>query len=350
VDVAALGAKRRAADGQLTVDVAFWGGAVPGNAGALRALHEAGVVGFKCFLLDSGVPEFPPLDDAGLALAMDTIAGFGGLLIAHAEDPGVIDAAPHAHGRRYADFVASRPQAAESVAVQTLLAQTRRTGCRTHVVHVSGAASLPLIRAAKAEGLPVTAETCPHYLTLRAEDVPDGATQFKCCPPIRDERNRDLLWDGLADGTIDCVVSDHSPCTVAAKRLDSGDFGAAWGGIASVQLGLPAVWTEASRRGVPLTQLVRWMCAAPAELTGLTGRGTIAPGFRADLTAFAPDAEFVVDPRRLRHRNPISPYAGRTLRGVVHRTWLAGVPVDDEQPRGGRMVTPGRDGDDREGP
>jgi allantoinase len=350
VDVAALGAKRRAADGQLTVDVAFWGGAVPGNAGALRALHEAGVVGFKCFLLDSGVPEFPPLDDAGLALAMDTIAGFGGLLIAHAEDPGVIDAAPHAHGRRYADFVASRPQAAESVAVQTLLAQTRRTGCRTHVVHVSGAASLPLIRAAKAEGLPVTAETCPHYLTLRAEDVPDGATQLKCCPPIRDERNRDLLWDGLADGTIDCVVSDHSPCTVAAKRLDSGDFGAAWGGIASVQLGLPAVWTEASRRGVPLTQLVRWMCAAPAELTGLTGRGTIAPGFRADLTAFAPDAEFVVDPRRLRHRNPISPYAGRTLRGVVHRTWLAGVPVDDEQPRGGRMVTPGRDGDDREGP
>ena len=336
VDVAALRTKQQAAAGQLMIDVAFWGGAVPGNSGELRALHQAGVVGFKCFLLDSGVPEFPPLDNSGLALAMETIAGFGGLLIAHAEDPGVIAAAPQAHGRHYADFLASRPPDAESVAVETLLAQTRRTGCRTHVVHVSGAESLPLIRAAKAEGLPVTAETCPHYLTLREQDVPDGATQFKCCPPIRDGHNQDLLWAALADGTIDCVVSDHSPCTVAAKRLDSGDFGQAWGGIASVQLGLPVVWTKASARGVPLTDLVRWMCTAPAELTGLVGRGAIAPGYRADLTAFAPDEQFVVDPRRLRHKNPISPYAGHKLRGVVHQTWLAGVPLGDE--RRGQLV------------
>jgi allantoinase len=341
VDVAALRVKQAAAAGQLAVDVAFWGGAVPGNAGELRALHDAGVVGFKCFLLDSGVPEFPPLDPAGLALAMETIAGFGGLLIAHAEDASVIEAAPPVHGRRYADFVASRPQAAESSAVAALLDQTRRTGCRTHIVHVSGAASLPLIRAAKDEGLPVTAETCPHYLTLRAEDVPDGATQFKCCPPIREDANRDLLWAALAEGTIDCVVSDHSPCTPAAKRLDSGDFGEAWGGIASVQLGLPAVWTEAARRGVGLATLVRWMSSAPAELTGLTGRGRIAPGYRADLTLLAPDEQFVVDPRRLRHRNPISPYAGRTLRGVVHRTWLAGVPVEDGDLGRGQLVSGG---------
>jgi allantoinase len=341
VDVAALRAKRDAARGKLAVDVAFWGGAVPGNAGELRALHDAGVVGFKCFLLDSGVREFPPLDAAGLALAMETIAGFGGLLIAHAEDPAVIDAAPAPHGRRYADFVASRPPAAEVTAIETLLAQTRRTGCRTHVVHLSGATSLPLIRAAKDEGLPVTAETCPHYLTLRAEDVPDGATQFKCCPPIRDEGNRELLWAGLLDGTIDCVVSDHSPCTVAAKRLDTGDFGDAWGGIASVQLGLPAMWTEAAARGIPLARLVQWMCAAPAELTGLAGRGAIAPGYRADLAVFEPDAEFVVDPKRLLHRNPISPYAGRTLRGVVHQTWLAGAPLEEDGPRRGRLVAVG---------
>jgi allantoinase len=332
--VAALETKRAAAAGQLAVDVAFWGGAVPGNLGDLRPLHDAGVVGFKCFLLPSGVPEFPPLSRAELAAAMTEIAGFGGLLIAHAEDGRVIDAAPSPHGRRYADFLASRPPAAERSAIHTLLEQTRRTGCRTHIVHLSSAESLPLVRAAKDEGLPVTVETCPHYLVLRAEEVPDGATQFKCCPPIRDEANRDALWAGLLEGTIDCVVSDHSPCTVAAKRLDSGDFGEAWGGIASVQLGLPAVWTEAVARGVPLSALVGWMATAPAALAGLSGRGAIRAGNRADLCEFAPDATFVVDPAMLRHRNPVSPYAGRVLRGVVERTWLAGLPITDGERRG----------------
>src|SRR3984885_7054443 len=283
VTVPALRAKQAAAAGQIAVDVAFWGGAVPGNVADLRPLHEAGVVGFKCFLLPSGVGEFAPLDPGQLAAAMTEIASFGGLLIAHAEDAAVIAAAPAAHGRRYADFVASRPPGAEVRAIETLLVQARRTGCRTHVVHLASAESLPLIREAKAGGLPVTAETCPHYLTLRAEDVPDGATQFKCCPPIRDDANRELLWGGLLDGTIDCVVSDHSPCTADAKQLDTGDFGEAWGGIASLQVSLPAVWTEAAARGIGLAQVARWMSTGPAALTGLTDRGAICPGKRADL-------------------------------------------------------------------
>jgi len=370
VSVAALAAKRAAAAGQLAVDVAFWGGAIPGNVADLRALHEAGVAGFKCFLLPSGVDEFPPLDPGQLGQAMAEIASFGGLLIAHAEDPAVIEAAPAAHGRRYLDFLASRPPAAEVRAIGGLLAQTRRTGCRTHVVHLSSAETLPVIRAAKAAGLPVTAETCPHYLTLAAEDVPDGGTQFKCCPPIRGQANRGALWDGLADGTIDCVVSDHSPCTAELKGLGrsdpapgdpasvpaggdpasddpgggdpgGGDFGTAWGGIASVQLALPVAWTEAARRGISLSQLAGWMAAAPARLTGLADRGTIAPGQRADFSVFAPDERFVVDPARLLHRNPVSPYAGMTLRGVVHETWLAGERVRPGQ-RAGRLTAPAR--------
>ena len=217
VTVPALRAKQAAAAGQLATDVAFWGGAVPGNVASLRPLHEAGVVGFKCFLLPSGVDEFAPLDAGQLAAAMAEIASFGGLLIVHAEDPEVIAAAPAARGRRYADFLASRPPEAERRAITALLAQTRQTGCRTHIVHLASAAALPAVRAAKAAGLPVSAETCPHYLTLRAEDVPDGATQFKCCPPIRDDANREALWAGLLDGTIDCVVSDHSPCPVGGQ-------------------------------------------------------------------------------------------------------------------------------------
>jgi allantoinase len=335
-DVDALAVKRATTPGQLAVDLAFWGGAVPGNVGDLEALWEAGVVGFKCFLLPSGVDEFAPLDPPGLADAMAEIARFGGLLIAHAEDPDVIAAAPAAHGRHYPDFLASRPPAAEQRAIAGLLEQTRRTGCRTHIVHLSAAQSLPLIAQAKAEGLPVTAETCPHYLCLSAESVPEGATQFKCCPPIRDEANRDQLWQALRDGLIDCVVSDHSPCTVAAKKLDTGDFGDAWGGIASVQLGLPVMWTEAAARGVTLVDLMRWMAAAPVALTGLTDRGIIAPGLRADFAVFAPEESFIVDPATLRHRNPVSPYAGRTLRGVVRETWLRGEPVGAR--RDGRLI------------
>ncbi|MDT4943514.1 MAG: allantoinase [Pseudonocardiales bacterium] len=331
VDVAALGMKRESARGQLSVDVAFWGGAVPGNAGELRALHDAGVVGFKCFLLPSGVEEFPPLNPAELATAMSAIADFGGLLIAHAEDEAVIAAAPEPRGPVYRDFLLSRPEDAELRAVESLLSVTARTGCRTHIVHLSSARCLPLIAAARSAGLPVTVETCPHYLTLAAEEVPAGATQFKCCPPIRDAANRELLWQALLDGVIDMVVSDHSPCTPEAKGLDSGDFAAAWGGIASVQLALPAVWTEAARRGVPLTRVAGWMSAAPARLTGLADRGGIEVGRQADLCVFADAEEFTVEPHLLRHRHAVTPYAGRTLRGVVRETYLRG-----------RRIEPGR--------
>jgi allantoinase len=269
---------------------------------------------------------------------MRRIAEFDGLLIAHAEDPAVIAAAPSPAGRSYREFVASRPDRAEAQAVGWFLDAVRETGCRAHVVHLSSAAALPLIAAARSEGLPVTVETCPHYLSLDAEAVPDGATQYKCCPPIRDEANRERLWQALSDGLIDCVVSDHSPCTPELKRLDTGDFGAAWGGIASVQLSLPVTWTQASRRGHSLTELAGWMAAAPARLAGLAGdgagKGAIAAGYDADFAVFAPEQSFVVDPFGLRHRHPVTPYAGARLRGVVRETWLAGTRVDGHTPRG----------------
>ena len=322
--VEALRIKRATARGAVHVDVGFWGGAVPENVGRLRPLHEAGVFGFKCFLLDSGVPEFPELPPAALESAMAEIAGLGGLLIVHAEDPAVIGAAPRPAGRRYADFLASRPGAAENTAIAGLIASARRLRARVHILHLSSAGALPLIAAARRDGVAVTAETCPHYLTLTAEEVPDGATPFKCCPPIREAANRDALWQGLADGTIDCVVSDHSPSTPALKHLDTGDFGQAWGGISSLQLGLPAVWTEARRRGHTLADVARWMSAAPARLAGLAAKGAVAPGRDADFAVFAPDETFTVDPAALHHRNPVTAYAGRTLHGVVRSTWLRG--------------------------
>jgi allantoinase len=336
VSVEALHVKRSAAKGQVAVDVAFWGGAVPGNRDQLRPLLDAGVVGFKCFLLDSGVPEFPPLDDAGLRAALTELAAVDGLLIAHAEDADVIAAAPVPRGRSYAAFLASRPGAAEESAIGRLVAAARDTGGRAHVVHLADADALPMLRRARAEGVAITVETCPHYLTFAAEGVPDGATAFKCCPPIREAAHREALWAALAGGgggppVIDMVVSDHSPCTPDLKLLEQGDFGAAWGGIASLQVALPAVWTGARARGIGLESVVRWMATAPARLAGLSAKGAIAVGRDADLVAFAPDERWTVG--RLEHRNPVTPYAGRELVGAVRRTWLRGHPADGE-PRG----------------
>jgi allantoinase len=334
VDVAALDAKRAAASGRCYVDVAFWGGAVPTNRHDLQPLWDAGVLGFKCFLVDSGVPEFPPLDEAGLEAVMAQVASFGGLLLVHAEDPDAVAPCP-ATSTSYLDFLASRPDSSETSAVEAVVEASRRTGCRAHVVHLSSARALPVVAAAHDRGVPVTAETCPHYLVLAAEEVPDGATPFKCCPPIRDAANRDLLWDGLASGTITAVVSDHSPSTPDLKALGSGRFADAWGGISSLQLSLPAVWTEARRRGHGLADLVRWMCAGPADRADLFHKGRIAAGADADFCVLAPDESFVVEPERLEHRNPVTPYAGRELAGVVRETWLAGRRVDiDGTPRG----------------
>jgi allantoinase len=323
VDAAALKLKREAADGRCFVDVGFWGGAIPGNTGELATLHDHGVFGFKCFLVDSGVPEFPPLDAADLHATARELARIGAPLIVHAEDPALVVAVPG--GPAYAAFLASRPAAAEDAAIARLVALSRQTGARVHVLHLSSASALPTIAAAKAAGVPLTAETCPHYLVLAAEHVPDGATQFKCCPPIRDDANRDRLWRALADGVLDCVVSDHSPATPGLK--ETGDFGTAWGGIASLQLGLPLVWSEARRRGHRLADVVRWTAEAPAALAGLSRKGRIAPGYDADLVVLAPDAEFTVDPHKLAHRHPVSPYAGRTLTGEVRGTWLRGERV-----------------------
>ena len=329
VDVAALAVKRAAAVGQCHVDVGFWGGAVPGNQDSLAALHHAGVFGFKCFLIDSGVPEFPPLDRVGLDAAL---AAVDALFVVHAEDPELVRPAPSS--RRYADFVASRPPWAEQTAVGQAIGAARDAGGRVHILHLAAADVLAQLVQARAEGIRVTAETCPHYLTLTAEEVPDGATQYKCCPPIRDKANQDALWAGLAAGTIGCVVSDHSPCTPDLKRADTGDFAAAWGGIASLQLGLSVVWTAARTRGFSLSDVVGWMAQGPADLVGLVHKGRIAVGADADMVAFDPDVTWLVDAAKLHHRNPITPYAGRPLTGLVRTTWLRGEPVDGVRPRG----------------
>lgn len=333
VDVAALRVKQRAAEKQVHVDVGFWGGAVPGNSGDLPALHDAGVFGFKAFLADSGVPEFPPLTRQQLA---EALAAVDARFVVHAEDPGHLHAP--ASSRAYPDFLASRPPEAETSAIATAIDAARAAGARVHVLHLSAAGSLPLIAAARAEGVRVTAETCPHYLTLDSAAIPPGATEYKCCPPIRDAANADRLWGALADGLITCVVSDHSPCTPELKRRESGDFAAAWGGIASVQLGLPVVWTAARERGHALAEVADWMARRPADLAGLPGKGRIAVGADADLVAFDPSATFRVDPARLHHRHPVTPYAGRTLAGVVRTTWLRGRPVTGDAPRG-RLLT-----------
>lgn len=334
VDGDALAVKRKAAEGRVHVDVGFWGGAIPGNADQLEPLHDAGVFGFKCFLLHSGVDEFPPLDGSGLDEAMRHAARLGSMIIVHAEDAHTVDAAPAAHGRHYADFLSSRPSRAEDLAIAQVIDAARRAGARAHILHLSSADAIEMVAAARREGVAITAETCPHYLSFCAEEIPEGATEFKCCPPIRDAANREALWRGLADGTIDCIVSDHSPCTPDLKLFDRGDFGAAWGGVASLQLGLPAVWTQARQRGHALAEVARWMAGQPAELVGLPGKGRIAPEYDADFCVFAPDEAFVVDRDRLAHRNPVTAYHGRPLAGVVRSTWLRGRRISGEAPHG----------------
>jgi allantoinase len=338
---AALATKKEAARGKCTTDVGFWGGAIPGNVADLRSLWEAGVFGFKCFLAESGVEEFPYLTSAQLREHLAEIARFDGLMIVHAEDADTLAGAPPAGGRAYSRYLASRPRSAENAAIGQLIEAARDTGARVHVLHLSSAEALPLLRQAKADGVRLTVETCPHYLFFDAESIPDGSTQFKCCPPIREEDNREELWRALAAGDIDLIASDHSPCTADLKCFDTGDFSQAWGGVASVQLGLSAVWTQARARGQSLGDVVRWMAEGPARLAGLTERkGRLCLGADADLCVFAPDEEYTVDPAALYHRNQVTPYTGRTLAGVVHSTWLGGQRIVPDSRQGRFLERP----------
>jgi allantoinase len=303
----------------------------------MDALLDAGVVGFKCFLVDSGAEDFPPLDDRSLELALAVTARTGAPLVVHAEDLAGVPVP--ATTRRYADWLATRPPVTEDRAVTRVLEATRRTGGRAHIAHLSSASALPALAAARAEGVAVTAETCPHYLLLSAEEIADGDTAAKCGPPVRDAANRTALWEGLKAGVLDAVVSDHSPCLPQMKSLGSGDFSIAWAGISSLQVALPAAWTAARARGFGLTDLVRWMAEAPADLAGLPAKGRIAVGADADLCVMAPEETFVVDPSRLLHRHRVCPYVGKELFGVVRATMLRGHWLAADGPASGRLVT-----------
>ncbi|MDN4471851.1 allantoinase AllB [Demequina zhanjiangensis] len=325
----ALEVKRSVAAAKARVDVGFWGGAIPSSLGHLRELHEAGVFGFKCFLAPSGVDEFPELDASQLRAAMEEIASFGGRLIVHAEDPRHLDDAG-IPGTDPVAFASTRPDAAEVTAIQAVIDGVRATGVRAHILHLSSAAALPEIRAAKAEGLPLTVETCPHYLTFDAAHIPAGGTQYKCCPPIRDEANREALWEALFDGTIDIIASDHSPATADLKLAGEGDFALAWGGIAGLEVSLSAIWTGASARERSLADVLGWMSASTAAWAGLDSKGGIAVGKDADLVAFAPNDERVIHAGELHHKNAVTAFDGHTLRGRARTTWLGGTVVHGE--------------------
>ena len=315
--------KKRVAARTARVNVEFWGGVVPGNAGELDALADAGVRGFKCFLSPSGVDEFEPVTEADLRIALPILARRGLPLLVHAESPAALRApAASANHRRYQTWLATRPPRAEVDALAVLIALCREFGAHIHIVHLATADALPLLREARAQGLPITAETCPHYLAFCAEEISDGATLFKCAPPIRDAANREGLWRGLEDGTIALVATDHSPCPPSMKG--DGDFLAAWGGIASLGLELSIISTLAAARGIATERLGEWLCRAPARLAGLTDRGVIAPGMRADLVLWQPDAAFTVDPDRLLHRHKRTPYEGLRLQGRVLETYIGG--------------------------
>lgn len=335
--VANLEAKEEAAQGKLSVDVGFWGGAVPGNIDQMAPLWDKGVFGFKCFTAHSGIDEYGYLGYEGVKEVLAKLAELDAVLIVHAEDSRILAEAPQDITDQYATFLASRPRAAENTAIEQVLAAARETGARVHILHLSSAEALPAIRAAKQEGVKVTVETCPHYLTFASELIPDGATEYKCCPPLRENDNRKALWEGLKDGTIDHIASDHSPCTVDLKVKDTGDFGKAWGGVASVQLGLPAVWTAGEEFGIELSDIARWLAANPCASFRVPGKGSIAVGNDADFAVVAPEETFVVDVEDLEHKNKISPYQGRTLRGVVKRTVLRGRTVDRDS-KAGRIV------------
>lgn len=338
VSAKAYAEKVAAAKGKCRVDVGFWGGVIPGNAAEIGPLWEAGCFGFKCFLSPSGVDEFPNVTEADLRLAMPEIAARGGVLLVHAEDPAEL----RSHcgdSRSYSEYLASRPRRAENSAIELLIRLAGETKCRVHIVHLSSSDSLQQLRAARTAGVPITVETCPHYLTFDAKRIANGGTEFKCAPPIREAENLELLWRALLDREIDLVASDHSPCPPAMKKKEAGDFFTAWGGIASLELGLAAVWTEAQRHGACVEDIARWMSRAPAQLAGLSARkGALAVGYDADIVVWEPEAEYTVDASHLRQRHKLTPYAGSKLKGVVRKTILRGEDVEPGGRATGRIL------------
>jgi len=340
---AALEAKRTAARKKCWVNVGFWGGVVPGNARDLRALHRAGVFGFKCFLVPSGVPEFVHVGEDDLRAALPTLAALDSPLLVHAEVPGPIEKVNRKLAKcdttRYRNWLWSRPPEAETRAIEMMIRLAREFKARVHIVHVSSERSVPLIWRAKREKVRISAETCPHYLIFASGHIWSGRTEFKCAPPIRDSRNRNRLWTALSRGAIDFVVSDHSPSPPTMKCQKTGDFFKAWGGISSLQFGLPAMWTEMRGRHYSLKQLVGWMCSGPAKLAGLDKRkGAVAAGYDADIVIWNPERRFRVQPKMIHHRHKLTPYANQELRGVVEATFLRGEMIYDR----GRFVGPPR--------
>ena len=330
-------AKAAAADGKLFVDVAFAGGVIPGNASELGALLDRGVPAFKCFLAESGVAEFPHVREDDLERALPILAKRNAPLLVHAELPAPLEAAAGAlenltpsDAREYSRYLASRPKAAEDAAIEMVIRLAEKHGARAHIVHLSSSTALPVLERARDRGVRITAETCPHYLSLAAEDIADGATAFKCAPPIREKENRETLWKGLKNEGIAQVVTDHSPSTIGLKCTGSGDFSKAWGGISSLQLGLAIVWTEAQKRGASIEDVARWMCEATAKLVGLSStKGAIREGLDADFCVWDPAGEFVVDAAGLQHKNKITPYQGKKIVGVVRATFLRGEKIYD---------------------
>ncbi|HUJ26118.1 MAG TPA: allantoinase AllB [Myxococcales bacterium] len=313
--------KLEAARGQLAVDVGFWGGVVPGNTGELAAMVEAGVLGFKCFMVDSGIPEFGRVDESQMRAAMRELQRLQSPLLVHAEVAGPLRE-PEGPAEKYSTYLHTRPRASENEAVALAARLCAETRARTHIVHHSSSDALATLREARAAGAPLSAETCPHYLRFAAEDIPDRRTEFKCAPPIRERDNREALWRALGEGVLDMIASDHSPCST---QLKSARFDEAWGGVSGLQLALPVTWTEAHKRGHSLEQVAQWMCAAPARLAGLQRRkGALAAGLDADLCVFRPEEAFLVDPQKLSHRHKLTPYAGQELRGVVVATFVRG--------------------------
>jgi allantoinase len=336
--------KCEAAWGQLRIDVGFWGGVVPGNLDQLEPMAAAGVLGFKCFLIDSGIEEFGWVRESDLRPAMEALARIPSRLLVHAEVADPMPARVEGDPRKYSTYLRSRPRAAENQAVALAARLCAETRARTHIVHHSSSDALGTLREVKRAGAPLSAETCPHYLHFAAEEIPDGRTEFKCAPPIRERENREALWAALREGVLDMVASDHSPCSPALKKQEQGRFDEAWGGVSGLQLLLPVTWTEARKRGFDPTHIARWMCSTPARLAGLQARkGALAAGLHADLCVWRPEEKFTVDPAKLFHQHKLTPYAGDELYGVVQATMLRGELVYESgslrgPPRGAELL------------